>query len=317
MVGGLSGIDYRSRHDDYLLISDDRGTHGGGKAYAATIDFLPDHRLSVHVADSIALRQANGRPFSREQEQGPGTDAESVRAGAGGWIYWSSEGDSRKEQGPDVYRMRWRDGRSFRLPLPSRLLRDPGQKSGPRDNRSFEGLWVDQRTHDVWLGIEAPLIEDGPLPTLTSGAWTRIMRLPHRRNRGADFLYPLEPIARALPGKLADNGLSELLVLPGPAFLVLERSGSQQTDGSFRFTTRLFCAAPKPQATASSGTRVLEKRLVANLNDLGSFDSANFEGVTFGRPLPDGRRSLILVADNNFDERQPNRFLVLAVDDQR
>jgi len=39
----------------------------------------------------------------------------------------------------------------------------------------------------------------------------------------------------------------------------------------------------------------------------------NIEGMTFGPDLPDGRRSLVLVSDNNFSAAGFTQFLVFAV----
>lgn len=36
--------------------------------------------------------------------------------------------------------------------------------------------------------------------------------------------------------------------------------------------------------------------------------------MTFGRPLPDGRRSLLLVSDNSFDPKAFTQLLLFAVD---
>lgn len=308
-VGGLSGIDYRPREKDYLLITDDRGPEGGGRVYRAALGFDADRAIAIRILYAAPLRRADGSMFAKEGETGPGTDAEAIRAHAG-WIYWANEAQDPSTGGPQVFRMRLRDGKSFPVALPARLVPDSEGRSGPRDNRSFEGLAIGP-DNSLWLGIEAPLREDGPLPSLAAGSWTRIVELPVSGKTAREYVYPLEPIARQIPGRLADNGLSELLALPGPAFLVLERSGSQQDDGGFQFVTRLFCAQPSGEMDAN-GTPRLRKRLVVELNALGPFDNANFEGMTFGPRLPDGRRSLILVADNDFRAERPNIIVALA-----
>lgn len=67
----------------------------------------------------------------------------------------------------------------------------------------------------------------------------------------------------------------------------------------------------------STGTPVdndpVGKKLVVNLEDLG-IDPDNVEGMTFGPPLPDGRQTLILVSDNNFNSAQITQFILLALD---
>jgi hypothetical protein len=40
----------------------------------------------------------------------------------------------------------------------------------------------------------------------------------------------------------------------------------------------------------------------------------NIEGLTFGPPMPDGRQTLIVVSDNNFNPGQFTQFIVLAAD---
>ena len=40
----------------------------------------------------------------------------------------------------------------------------------------------------------------------------------------------------------------------------------------------------------------------------------NVEGITLGPKLPDGRKSLLLVSDNNFAASQFTQFLLFAID---
>lgn len=309
-VGGLSGIDYRPHEKDYLLISDDRGAHGGARVYRASLSFGAAGKMDIRIEEAITLRQADGSSFAADGGIGTGTDAEALRAVGSDRLFWANEAKGAGSQGPQVFEAKLPGGQSAPLALPRHLAPADDRLRGPRDNRSFEGLSFDP-AGNLWLGIEAPLLEDGDPPSLASGSWTRIVRLVPNGENGRDYLYPLEPIARQLPGRLADNGLSELIALPGPAFLVLERSGSQQQDGSFDYVTRIFCAYPARESTAGRPIH-LDKHLVAELNQLGPFDNANFEGMTFGPRLPDGQRSLILVADNDFSDERPNSVIALA-----
>jgi hypothetical protein len=58
--------------------------------------------------------------------------------------------------------------------------------------------------------------------------------------------------------------------------------------------------------------RPAEKTLLIDLDTLG-IPLDNVEGMAFGPDLPDGRRSLILVSDNNFAPAQFTQFLLFAV----
>jgi hypothetical protein len=55
----------------------------------------------------------------------------------------------------------------------------------------------------------------------------------------------------------------------------------------------------------------VEKTLLLNLDSLG-IPLDNVEGMTFGPNLADGRRSLVLVSDNNFAPAQFTQFLLFA-----
>ena len=56
------------------------------------------------------------------------------------------------------------------------------------------------------------------------------------------------------------------------------------------------------------------KTLLLNLDVLGR-PLDNVEGMTFGPRLRDGRRTLLLVSDNNFAATQFTQFLLFAYDD--
>ncbi len=61
------------------------------------------------------------------------------------------------------------------------------------------------------------------------------------------------------------------------------------------------------------GVKVAEKRLLLNMDDLG-IDIYNIEGVTFGPTLPNGKRSLLFVADNNFNPIEQTQFLLFEIE---
>lgn len=181
-----------------------------------------------------------------------------------------------------------------------------------RPNKSFEAIARGSDPKTYFIALEAPLSGADDLPTAARGSEAPIYELDFSGHIKARFAYPMEAIAKQNEGMLADNGISEMLVLGPQQFLVLERSGSQQQDGSFRFVTRLFCA----WQNAGSQRPLLKKQLVAEFNRLGAFDSANFEGMTFGPSSSDGRKTLFLVTDNNFQDGQPTIIGKFAIDIQ-
>jgi hypothetical protein len=66
-------------------------------------------------------------------------------------------------------------------------------------------------------------------------------------------------------------------------------------------------------ATLLAAIRPVSKSLLLNLDALG-IPLDNVEGMTFGPSLPNGRRALVLVSDNNFSPAAFTQFLLFAVD---
>ena len=91
--------------------------------------------------------------------------------------------------------------------------------------------------------------------------------------------------------------------------LALERSFSTGVPGNH---IRLFIARADPAGADASGRVPLRKELLLDLDDLG-ITLDNQEGLTFGPNLPDGRRTLVLISDDNFSETQVTQFLAFAV----
>jgi hypothetical protein len=56
----------------------------------------------------------------------------------------------------------------------------------------------------------------------------------------------------------------------------------------------------------------LQKKLLFNMDNLHRYID-NVEGATFGPVLPNGKRSLIFVTDDNFDATQKTQFLFFQV----
>lgn len=304
--GGISGIDYSPVTDEWLLVSDARQADGGTHVYR-----VRGANLGSGLFSSGELEAAEALARLPEGSVRPLVDAEAIRfAGDGRSFYLATEGEESSGIEPGI--LRWDFSEQFAKSIP--LAGPPSNGTGApasrtvRANLSFEGLSNSPDSDGLWYGLEGPYQEEGDLPTLEHGALVPIVHIDYDGRFIRDFRYSVEPIAAQLPGRLADNGLSEILALKGDRFLVLERSGTQQDDSTFRFTGRLFCAWKEDR------TAVLRKTLITEINSLGSFERMNFEGMTFGPTLPDGRTSLVLVNDNNFVPETPTTILMLAID---
>jgi hypothetical protein len=166
-------------------------------------------------------------------------------------------------------------------------------------------------------------VQDGPTASLSGGSPSRILRY----NLASDNLdrqnvYITDPIAEppVPPTAFAVNGLVELLPFNNEFMLSMERSfsvGAPGTGNTIKLYSVAFPGADDVNGLDSlSGSlgsiRPVEKTLLLDLRTLG-IPLDNVEGMTIGPVLPDGRRSLLLVSDNNFAATQFTQFLLFAV----
>ena len=91
-------------------------------------------------------------------------------------------------------------------------------------------------------------------------------------------------------------------------------------------TGRIACTIKIFEADFSNATNIINnsslkvnpnfvpatKKLLLNMDDLGIYID-NVEGMTFGPILPNGHKTLIMVADNNFDALEKTQFFLFEV----
>ncbi|GAB3776010.1 esterase-like activity of phytase family protein [Ramlibacter monticola] len=312
-VGGLSGIDHDPATGLWVAMCDDRSELQPARFYTLRVDLRPAG-LDVEVLDAITLRQATGTPFPKRQLGGEVVDPESIRLLPGRrGILWTSEGDYPANQSPTLRESRL-DGslvRNFEVPAMLQFGR-PG--SGPRANLTFEGLALSPDARTAWVGMEAALHQDGPEPAVgRPGGPCRFTAFDVASGRAVrQVAYIPDPIpqAPALPGG-GDNGVSEILMIDADRMLVLERAYMAGVGMSLRIyeiDTREgsdTLAMPRLQEGAY---RACGKRFVADLSQLGLSRLDNTEGMCWGPRLPGGRRSLVVVSDDNFSSKQVTQF---------
>jgi hypothetical protein len=67
------------------------------------------------------------------------------------------------------------------------------------------------------------------------------------------------------------------------------------------------------QSLQLNSTAPARKELLIDLADLGPRTIDSIEGTTWGPRLPDGRRSLVSISDDNFSPIQATHILTLAM----
>lgn len=339
-VGGLSGIDYDAASGRYFAISDDRSGLNPARFYTLGLDLSQFRRSAtpgmagVQLQSVVTLQRPEGGAFALNT-----VDPEGLRYHAAtGSLFWSNEGQRSGAgfQNPTVREMRL-DGSHVRdLQVPE-AFKPSGSSAGtaPGDrgiynNLAFESLTLSTDGKTLYTATENALAQDGPQASLSKGSVARIVGFDLASGAAsAQYAYAVSPVVLPpVAGGFATNGLTDLLAVGDRQFIAIERSFSAGavTPGTpvTGNTIRLYHVDAR-QATDISGLSSLDgasfnpaqKTLLLDLstlkNDDGSFLATdNIEGLTLG-PEINGKRSLILVSDNNFSATQFTQFIALEV----
>jgi hypothetical protein len=325
-VGGLSGIDYDAANDEWVMISDDRSQINPSRYYRAKLAYDAQSFKSVTITSVTTLLQPDGTPYPSREEykrrNGMVPDLETLRVDPrDGSIWYGSEGDVELSLDPFIRRATPSGQHEYTLPLPPLFTVSKEHKAGPRNNQSFEGLSFTPDGRTLWVSLEGPMYQDGPEPTPAQGAINRITHFTREGKVLGQYAYPLEPIpATPGKGKYADNGISEILSLSERRMLVMERSGVQADDGTYKDYVRLYEIDTEgatdiqhlPTLKDAAYT-VVKKRLVLDIGTLHLPIVDNLEGMAFGPRLANGHASLVLISDDNFSKTQVTQLLLFEL----
>ncbi len=327
-VGGLSGIDYDKTGNLYYLISDDRSAINPARFYTAKIFFTTGGIDSVVFVNVTSLLQLNGNVYPNSKEDRAHTpDPEALRYNpVTKQMIWSSEGErivGTKDtvlENPAITFIS-PDGKYIdTFPLPLNLRMHTAEK-GPRQNGVLEGMSFANRYKTLYVNMEEPLYEDGPrADVIENDAWIRIYQFAVASKKNtAQYAYKLDRVAYpASPSEAFKiNGVPDILAIGNNQLLVLERSFST---GRLACTIKIFLAdmngaeniMDNPSLKKSPTARPITKKLLLNMDALDIYVD-NVEGITFGPTLPNGHRTLLLVADNNFNAFEKTQFFVFEI----
>lgn len=319
-IGGLSGMAYDAARDLFYVLSDDQGQIDPMRFYTLRVD-LADGSLDAGDIDFLAvttLLEPNGQPFATAS-----ADPEGLALTKDDELVVTSEGFAARLIDPFV-RLFELDGSSLgALPVPTPFLPIAGGTRGVRQNLGFESAATAPNGRFLFTGTEAALAQDGPPATLAAGSPARLLRYNLQTGRlDRQYVYWVDPIAETpVPAtNFAVSGLVELLPLNNEFLLSMERSfsvGAPGTGNSIKLYRVALAGADNVSGVDSlagllAGVQPAAKTLLLDLDTLG-IPLDNVEAMAFGPDLPDGRRSLILVSDNNFAPAQFTQFLLFAV----
>jgi len=331
IVGGLSGIDYDKKSDQYYIISDERSATSPARFYTAKINLKNNKIAGINFTSVSTLKQPDGKTFpSMKEDPARAADPESIRYNpTKDNLIWSGEGDKATRNGvavlqdPSVYEMDLKGNfiDSFHIPG---MMRMQAGEAGPRTNGVFEGLTFDKDYKSLYVSTEEPIFKDGRRADFDfAGALVRITKYDvATKEPVAQFAYLLDAVARKplIADAFRVNGVPEILWYDDNKLLVMERSFST---GILSCTIKIYLAdltaatnvLHYPALNDSVNYKPASKALLFNLDNLSRFVD-NLEGITFGPVLPNGNRSLILIADNNFQMLEKNQVFLFEVVEQ-
>ena len=329
IIGGLSGIDFNPQKNEYYLISDDRSDKNPARFYTARVLVSENKIDSVVFTGTTFLknRMGNFYPNSR-QDPAHTPDPEALRYDPkNNTFIWSSEGErivnSEKIilENPAVTEINTRGNYIDTFQLP-RQLHMQSTENGPRQNGVFEGLTFDDNYKNLFVSVEEPLYQDGPRAgTGDSTGIIRIIKFDMKTKKPiAQYAYQIDPVAYPpiTPSAFELNGISDILWLGKNKLLVLERSYST---GRLACTIKLFLTDLSTAGNINDifslknkpEVKIASKKLLLNMDSLGIYID-NIEGVTFDPKLSNGKRSLIFIADNNFNPLERTQFLLFEIE---
>ncbi|MFD5243164.1 esterase-like activity of phytase family protein [Amycolatopsis sp. NPDC058340] len=334
VVGGLSSIDFDPRTGEYALICDDRSAIDPARFYTAKFTLDAKGLGPVTFTGTKPLLRPDGTPYPPLAKNDPAQppnmqtiDPEELRVDPWtGQYVWSQEGERSAAARIDPsIREAKRDGAYVRdLPIPAN--EKMAETAGPRQNLAFEGLTFAGFGSLIASSVEGPLLQDGPEANTTSGALSRITVQSRFGPVLAQYAYPQEKVFASPnpPGAFATTGISSLLAVDQAdptRYLVMERSFVTGVGNKIRIyeidTKGATNILKTPSLADAKKVKPVKKRLLADLADFKLSTVDNVEGMTWGPPLPNGERSLVLVSDNNFSATQVTQFIALAVPSER
>jgi hypothetical protein len=312
LVGGLSGIDYHN--GEYFLVCDDASNP---RYYEANIDINKRKILSVDVQKAVRIKDTAHY-----------LDLESIRFDVNtNQVFLTSEGHIKGNKNPMFFSVNSDGNVENIFKIPSEFYANSKQK--PRHNGTLEGLSNSFDGKGYWIAMELPLEADGPEPKITpTKSPVRITYIDASSKKSEkQFAYNLDLITKPPKGSFAVNGLTEILEYKEDKFLVIERSYSSGL-GNQSNTIKIF----KITASKASNTLAVNSLLNSNYRPatkelLFDFESVrnqltdktidNIEGISFGPILSNGNKSLLLIADNNFNKlgKQLNQLILMEIID--
>ena len=338
LFGAISAIDYSGQANLYYLGAD-RGPLDGASQFQtrfhavdltistdkkSPIDFRLISTTLLKTEDNRALVGALEAFDSRNPALGLRFDPEGLRLSPVGTLFVTDE------YGPFLaeFELTGRRRRLIKTPLAfanvhasvDPKVEDATNKTGRAANGGWEGLAITPSGRKLLIATQKSLLQDRKVTegVKLPSVLTRLLEIDLSSGGTRQFVYPLEADS---------NGVNEVLAVSETEFLIIERDSKAGESANFkriyRFNTAAATDVSAVESLASSALppniSYVTKTLLIDLLDpqygfRGSNSPEKWEGLTFGPDLPDGRRLLFVVVDNDYVTNVPTLFAAFALD---
>jgi len=335
LLGGLSGLDYDEKNNVLYALSDDFGNPkrppvNTSRIYKFKID-MSSKKFEVHPEEILFLKK-EGKVLPKGS-----IDAEAISIIPSGKMVISSEGKVYKKAAdnlvprlPQLLIFDLKGNLQNEISLPEKFLpKDKSNTYGLKSNMGHEGLTTTKDGKILYTMTENSLGQDYKHPDY--------LRFSVFNKRGdsydysSEYIYKIDEIPDNLgfEPKSISTGVSDILHVVNTHFLAIERTFVSDHKTNHRNIIKIYQfwlnkeATDVSNLTSLDNVKVLKKELLIDLDsiipllddkdNIGGTKLDNQEGMTWG-PLLNGRKTLILVSDNNFQSIQRTLFLAFLIE---
>jgi len=333
--GGISALEYSGEGNTFLALGD-RGPKDGAvqwdcRFHKIEIDWdVNSKEVSTKILSTIALTDTEGRGFPGDASAFEATanrasrlDPEGIRLMESGNLIVS------EEYGPRVLEFAANGKLVKEHAVPKRYqISKPGltkqeenrnNASGRQGNKGFEGIaMIDGGPWRITV-LQSPLIQDCDKMSASDkgvGDKVRMLMANSQSGESKEFVYVLDD---------QKNVLNEILSIGNGEFLVIERDGEAGTEAQYKRITKINING----ATDVSKYETIKGKLPADVKpvtktvfldlldaDYGLSGEAmpeKIEGLTLGPKSKNGKDTLIIASDNDFEAAIPTYFYVFEL----
>ncbi len=333
--GGLSAMEYSGSGNRFYLLAD-RGAGDGEVTYQCrfheaelTVD-ASTHKITCQLIATRMFATPDGEPVvgsiiadqthlvsTNPKHQWTALDPEGLRLLADGSLLLSDE------YGPHVV-VADRDGHvKQEFPIPEKFLRRAPREGGVATrgvayNRGLEGIAITPSGNRVLAVPQSPLVQDSVRHEgMSLGVNCRCILFDAKHDCERELVYTMDS---------ERNGLSEILAIDEHRFLVLERDGKSGSEANhkkiylvdIRTGSDVQNVEALPESGLPTGVTSMTKTLFIDFLDP-RFEipheniKEKAEGMCWGPRLADGRRTLWVCYDNDFESSIQTEFDCFAV----